>query len=404
MNRAKLSFDLKNHVLCIKLLPLLLCFHVLWGQDLEIIPERIEYIDPNSHQLIAVEENTIDFNSVQLSRDNNYLAVYLFEENHKHKEDHKYYYKLTQNNESYDWFSFDHEVRLVGLTPGKHRLCIAASNDDNLDSSEIYSIDIEVPPPIWLSSWFIGLVISIMVAVFAVWRVYEYRIFKIRKDRDLQISNLEARAYRAQMNPHFIFNALNGMQTAMILRGEQEFNKYVTSFSKLIRNTIEMSSVEKLSLSEEIEYIKNYIDLQALRLEKEIFLDIFVDAPIDINLTYLPCMMLQPIVENSIVHGLIPMDGVNKIKIDFSKKDNFLQCRVEDNGIGRKAAEAQREGYQKTHKSFATQIMKERINIFNYYNKEHLDFQIEDKYDEQGKASGTVVTLIIPLDFRTREK
>jgi len=243
-----------------------------------------------------------------------------------------------------------------------------------------------------------------MIAVFAVWRVYEYRIFKIRKDRDLQISNLEARAYRAQMNPHFIFNALNGMQTAMILRGEQEFNKYVTSFSKLIRNTIEMSSVEKLSLSEEIEYIKNYIDLQALRLEKEILLEILVDESIDINLTYLPCMMLQPIVENSIVHGLIPMDGVNKIKIDFSKNDNFLQCRVEDNGIGRKSAEAMREGYQKTHKSFATQIMKERINIFNYYNKDHLNFEIEDKYDEQGKASGTVVTLTIPLDFRTREK
>jgi len=150
MNRAKLSFDLKNHIFYIKALPLLLCFHITWGQDLEITPERIEYIDPNSHQLISVEENTLDFNSVKLSRDNNYLAVYLFEENHKHKEDHKYYYKLTQNNESYDWFSFEHEVRLVGLTPGKHRLCIAATNDDNLDSSEIYSIDIEVPPPIWL--------------------------------------------------------------------------------------------------------------------------------------------------------------------------------------------------------------------------------------------------------------
>jgi sensor histidine kinase YesM len=115
-------------------------------------------------------------------------------------------------------------------------------------------------------------------------------------------------------------------------------------------------------------------------------------------------MILQPIVENSIIHGLIPMDGVNKIKIDFFKNDNFLQCRVEDNGIGRNAAEAMREGYQKTHKSFATQIMKERINIFNYYNKNHLNFEIEDKYDDQGKASGTVVTLTIPLDFRTREK
>jgi hypothetical protein len=192
MNRAKLSFVLKNYAICIKVLPLLLFFHITWGQDFEVTPERIEYIDPNSHQLIAVEENTLDFNSVKLSRDNNYLAVYFFEENHIHKEDHKYYYKLTQNNESYDWFSFDHEVRLVGLTPGKHRLCIAASNDDNLDSSEIYSIDIEVPPPIWLSPWFIGLVVLVMIAVFMVWRNYEYRIFKIRKDRDLQISNLEA--------------------------------------------------------------------------------------------------------------------------------------------------------------------------------------------------------------------
>lgn len=220
----------------------------------------------------------------------------------------------------------------------------------------------------------------------------------------MQISNLEARAYRAQMNPHFIFNALNGMQTAMILRGEEEFNRYVSSFSKLIRNTIEMSSVDKLSLSDEIDYIENYIALQALRLEKEIVLDIQVDNALDKDLTYLPCMMLQPIVENAIVHGLIPMDGVNKIHIRFNKKENYLQCRIQDNGIGRKAAEAQRERYQKTHKSFATQIMKERINIFNYYNKENLDFEIEDLYDANGAATGTAVTLTIPLDFKTREK
>ena len=354
--------------------------------------------------MVSVQENTLDFTSVKLSRDNNYLAVYLPEQDHNHESHTEYYYKLTQNDEYYDWFSCEHEVRLVGLAPGKHRLCIMAKNPEGTASANMFSLDIEVPPSIWFTPWFTALVALFVIFVLILWRSYEYRIFKIRKHRDLQISNLEARAYRAQMNPHFIFNALNGMQTAMILRGEEEFNRYVSSFSKLIRNTIEMSSVDKLSLSDEIDYIENYIALQALRLEKEIVLDIQVDNALDKDLTYLPCMMLQPIVENAIVHGLIPMDGINKIAIRFSKKENYLQCRIQDNDIGRKAAEAQRERYQKTHKSFATQIMKERINIFNYYNKENLDFEIEDLYDANGAATGTVVTLTIPLDFKTREK
>lgn len=78
--------------------------------------------------------------------------------------------------------------------------------------------------------------VGLVLGIYFWWRSYEYRIIKIKKDRDLQISNLEAHAYRAQMNPHFIFNALNGMQAAMLRRGEKEFNKYITSFSNLIRN------------------------------------------------------------------------------------------------------------------------------------------------------------------------
>ena len=396
--------SLKKSINFFKTLICVFWFGISWSQDFFITPDRIEYIDPESHQLVTIEDATLDFTSVKLSRENNYLAIYLPEQDHNHESHIEYYYKLIQGKESYDWFSCEHEVRLVGLGPGKHKLCIMAKNPDGVASANMIDIDIEVPPSVWFSPWFIALLGSLVVFVFVLWRSYEYRIFKIRKDRDLQISNLEARAYRAQMNPHFIFNALNGMQTAMILRGEEEFNKYVSSFSKLIRNTIEMSSVDKLSLTDEIDYIQNYIALQALRLEKDILLDIVVEDTINKDHTFLPCMMLQPIVENAIVHGLIPMDGVNKIEISVSKKDHFLQCRVQDNGIGRKAAEAQRERYQKTHKSFATQIMKERINIFNYYNKENLGFEIEDLYDGDGKATGTAVTLTIPLDFKTREK
>ncbi len=196
----------------------LLFFSAGWAQEFVVTPERIEYIDPDSHQLASVQENTLDFTSVKLSRDTNYLAVYLPKQDHNHESHTEYYYKLTQNNESYDWFSCGHEVRLVGLALGKHRLCIMAQNPEGMASANMFNLDIEVPPSIWFTPWFTALVALFVIFVLILWRSYEYRIFKIRTDRDLQISHLEARAYRAQMNPHFIFNALNGMQTAMILR------------------------------------------------------------------------------------------------------------------------------------------------------------------------------------------
>ena len=130
----------------------------------------------------------------------------------------------------------------------------------------------------------------------------ESKLLKERRDRNLEVSNLEARAYRAQMNPHFIFNALNGMQSAMVLGGEKEFNKYMASFSRLIRDTIEMSSVDKVTVADELSYIKNYIELQDHRLDHNINLEIIVDPKIVQKAVYLPCMMLQPIVENAIVH------------------------------------------------------------------------------------------------------
>lgn len=115
-------------------------------------------------------------------------------------------------------------------------------------------------------------------------------------------------------------------------------------------------------------------------------------------------MMLQPVVEYAIVHGLVKKDGENKIDIHFTKLPYFLICRISDNGIGRTAAAEESEKYKNTHKSFATKIMKQHIDTFNYYNKYELIFNIEDLYDDKGRPSGTAVTLMIPIDFKSREK
>ena len=374
------------------------------AQTFSIRADRIEYIDPDTHNLISLTAELETIKMIELSRIDNYFAIHFPELDSSTGQSFNYFFKLYTSKVPDDWLSFEEELRLVGLEDGDYTLLIMARNDTGQQSQNTIQIHMDVPPPYWRTWWFFTSMLVLILGIVSLWRSYEYRIFKIKKDRDLQISNLEAHAYRAQMNPHFIFNALNGMQAAMLLHGEEEFNKYITSFSKLICNTFEMSNLDKLSLSDELDYIKNYIALQALRLEKSILTTIHIEDTIDPEATFLPCMMLQPIVENSIVHGLIKKEGENKIDIRFTKLEYFLKCRISDNGIGRKAAAAESEKYKKTHKSFATQIMKQRIDIFNYYNKYELSFSIEDLYDEKGNPAGTAVNLMIPLDFKSREK
>ena len=362
-------------------------------ESFDISINQIEYIDAESEQLTYLDSESL-VKELRLSR--NYNHVYVELEN---SPDVQYSFKVTGEAGLGDWEKSTNEIHLVGLSRGEHQLCIRGER--NGLTSDLQQFKIYIPSPFYLKWWFISIVIVVVVFIFYMFLMLEAKLLKERRDRNLQVSNLEARAYRAQMNPHFIFNALNGIQTVKILGGEKEFNNYITSFAKLIRNTIEMSSVDRISVAEEVKYITNYIELQGLRLEEKIDLEFNIDPRIDQNEVYLPCMMLQPIVENSIVHGIIPKAESGKITIDLIQEGEMLRLCVTDNGIGREAAAKQKEKYAK-HKSFATKIMRDRINIFNHYNEKKLRFLIEDLFQSNGNAAGTKVTLFVPLDLRTR--
>ena len=363
------------------------------SETFDISISQIEYIDAKTEQLTYLDSKSL-IKELRLSR--NYNHVYIELEN---SPEIHYSYKVTGQAGFGEWKKSTNEIHLVGLSRGEHQLCIRGERNGLV--SNVQQFKIHISSPFYLKWWFISLIIIVVVFVFYMFLVLEAKLLKERKDRNLQVSNLEAKAYRAQMNPHFIFNALNGMQTAMILGGEKEFNKYITSFSKLIRNTIEMSSVDRISIADEVQYITNYIELQGYRLEEKIDLVFNIDSRIDQDKVYLPCMMVQPIVENSIVHGIIPKKESGKITIDLTQEDEMLRVCVTDNGIGREAAAKQREKYAK-HKSFATQIMRDRIDIFNYYNDRKLKFRIEDLYNDDGSAAGTRDILYVPLNLKTR--
>ncbi len=153
------------------------------------------------------------------------------------------------------------------------------------------------------------------------------------------IAELEAQSLQAQMNPHFIYNAINGVQSIMILKGERESNRYIGMLSKLLRFTLEMSNRKGITLEDEIEYLTSYIELQNMRLDQKITYDFHLTLKRPTEHYIIPPMLLQPIVENAIIHGISPLEEKGQVDVRITEKKTFLEVLVEDNGIGRKTSQ-----------------------------------------------------------------
>jgi sensor histidine kinase YesM len=244
---------------------------------------------------------------------------------------------------------------------------------------------------------YIPLIISnVIVIVFFVF-------FKKNKEKETElhkneVSKLEAQALRQQMNPHFIYNALNSVQSVMILKGEREFNRYIGMLSKLLRFTLEINTYEKITLKEEIEYLEAYIGLQKMRMDPEIEFKMTTNLNQEAAAYLIPPMLIQPVVENAIIHGLSPLKNKKGVlHLTFTDKNKSIQIRVEDNGIGYETSRQKKNKAKALHKSMATKIMKERIDIFNYLDKNKTSFSIYSK-KEKNKEVGTIAHLEIPYN------
>ena len=149
-----------------------------------------------------------------------------------------------------------------------------------------------------------------------------------------QISLLEAQSLRAQMNPHFIFNILNGIQSILILKTDEEISKYMGHLSNLLRMTLELSKKEAISIQEEVEYLKSYIELQCLRLNNRF--DYCIDLKMEESASkiFIPPLLIQPIVENAILHGIIPSKNKGVLIVTIKEEPEGIYIITEDNGVG----------------------------------------------------------------------
>ncbi|WP_299112242.1 histidine kinase [uncultured Winogradskyella sp.] len=272
----------------------------------------------------------------------------------------------------------------------------AIGETGNLSNTIVYNFTIK--PPWWHTWWARVLMTILVLSVIVV--VFQLRIKAVRKKLKkeeairLQMGQLEAKALRAQMNPHFIFNSLNGIQSAIILKGEREANKYLTAFAKLLRFTLDFSHSEKISLKKEIQYINTYVDLEKLRQPHDINFTLRLE-PEDMETSniFLPSMMIQPLIENAILHGLIPKKSKNRcLQVTFKLREDCLYAVITDNGIGRKAATNIKARQKNEHISHANRIMKERIDTIKQFSTIDINMVIDDLYDGE-KPMGTRVTL-----------
>ena len=198
------------------------------------------------------------------------------------------------------------------------------------------------------------------------------------------------------MDPHFIFNSLNTILQFIITQQNDKAEVYLTKFSKLIRKILESNTHETISLADELVILKKYLEIEALRFDEFIISDIHIGVDIDVENTFIPHMMIQPFVENSIWHGLLAKKGEKILKLEFEKKDdNTLICIIEDNGVGRtKSGLAKRI---EDNVSLAINFIEQRLELMSKKYNASYSLEVIDKVNEKGESLGTRAEITMPM-------
>jgi ligand-binding sensor domain-containing protein/two-component sensor histidine kinase len=305
----------------------------------------------------------------------------------------RYKVRLNQNDA---WkYTNQNYIQYYNLPPGNYHLEVAADDKFGKYRSQIHALNFTINPHFTNALWFKMLIVSLIVSVagIIIYMIFSYERLKARNVINLLQAEFKALSY--QINPHFIFNVLNSIQYYILRKDTDNAVHLLSSFSLLIRRIVTNSKQQYISVIEEVECLKEYLDLEKMRLDNKFEYEINIDSSIDIEKKNILPMIIQPLVENSIWHGILPMDRPGKIKIDFKQNGHGINCTVEDNGVGinRKKDNV---GGNPNNLSLAMTNVRERLKIIGDLNDSTWAVKTEDKSLLNTGETGTVVTIIFP--------
>lgn len=304
-----------------------------------------------------------------------------------------------------DWspFSENNSVNYSNLPPGRYQFKVRAYNEDEVTNAAPVMVKFTIDPPFWQRWWFRLISALLLISIIALF--FSIRLNQVRRkanedkarlEMEKNLLQLEQKALQLQMNPHFIFNALNSIQHLIGQQDDRKARYQLAKFSKLMRATLENSRESVLLLSEEIQTLDNYLALEQFSRNNSFSYEIKLEEDLSPDEVFLPPMMIQPFVENAIIHGVAHLsERAGRISLFFQKRDQYLECNIADNGIGRQKAGEIKSQQSEQHKSAALQVTRERLELLDQGNAEGL--RIEDVVSSDGAVIGTRITLRIPL-------
>ena len=346
----------------------------------------IKNIEINYKSIFEKQINWFVLNKekIELSYNENILNISFIVDNHKAPNKLLFRYRLKglNNNEWSSW-SANRIINLPYLPPGNFAVILEIKDQYEGSTTRRKLLDIKINPPFWKTWWFL-LFIILGISVLGI-GYYKVNINKIKLQEaektkiQKRIAETKMEALQSQMNPHFIFNAMNSIQNFVIDNNTDDALWYMGEFSKLMRQTLDFSSRQSISLEEEIKYLNRYIELENLRRKIRVKYEILVGFP-DMYEIKIPPMLIEPLVENIFVHAFDNSIVCPEMKIEFLFIENKFICKVSDNGLGFDPKEKKSKGLA---------LIKERITLLNP--------DIKNSVVVKKTKKGTIVAIEIPI-------
>lgn len=373
--------------------------------------EHLFYFDSNKMipntvpPLIYIKSVLINDSSIRVSiapvlkYDENNITFEFTGISYKNTDKKEFLYKL--NGYETEWkSSTTGQCQYTNLPYGDYIFQVYALNNDKIKSTLPATFNFSILKPFWFSWWFI--IIEIILLIIFVYLVIRWRVYKItRREEEKTLINqklaeFQMTAVRAQMNPHFVFNAISSIQHYILTNDKYNSYEYLAKFSHLIRNVLDNSNKEYIALEKEIITLSLYIELEKIRFKIPFKFSLTIDEELDQSDIYIPTMLIQPYIENAIWHGLMPKKNDCLLELEIKKINSDLRITIKDNGVGRGVASQHKN---KEHVSKAMQLMEQRLKALSIKNNASFTAEIIDLQDENDKSSGTKVYLFMPLMF-----
>ncbi len=308
----------------------------------------------------------------------------------------KYKYMFEGINE--DWVDNGNNelVSFSNISPGDYTFKILCTNKDGEWSNNSTNLSIKILPTFWQTNWF--KLLSIISSVTLLWFFYHIRVRELKRSSELkeQLSLIEAKALKLQMNPHFIFNSLNAIDNYILKNEKIIASEYLSKFSKLMRQILDFSEQSQISLTQELDILELYIKMEQLRYHDRFEYTLNIQSDINTDELKVPPLVLQPFVENAIWHGLMHIENGGLLKIDILKSDSGIKCLIDDNGIGREKAAIINSKSATKSKSYGMNITEKRLSLINDLNKNNASVLVHDKKNADGSAAGTTIEINFP--------